>query len=358
MADQLVALVKMIEAHLLSFGVAVVLCTWASALIGAAITYLTRRDTPPRSFGGFLRFCFPSIILRHKSCRLDVLFVGIGKLIHPFIILPFMAGSVFFAEGTYGGLTLAFGARPQHPESLLLWGTILVIAVLLQDFMTFYVHYLMHRIPALWEIHKVHHSAEFLLPITNRRFHPFQEIIDNFGNMSAVGILLGITSYAFALPVHDNSIIGLDAYFILNLLSFYHLRHSHIPMSYGDRIEWYIMSPKQHHLHHSRADRHWDRNFGLCFAWWDRMFGTLVIADAYEPYDLGLTADEQSAYTSVAALYFTPVFNLVRMALGGLRLLPGPAASAGVPETAEAAMTEAAMTGTGNLGAGSMSTAP
>lgn len=348
-ADQVVALVGMIETHLLTFGIAVVLCTWASALLGAAITYLTRRGMAPRSCTGFLRFCLPSIILRHKSCRLDVLYIGLGKLLHPFLVLPFMASSVFFAEAAYGGLTLAFGARAQNAEPLALWAVILAVTLLLQDFMTFYVHYLMHRIPALWELHKVHHSAEFLLPITNRRFHPFQEIIDNLGNMAAVGVLLGITSYAFALPVHDNSIIGLDAYFILNMLSFYHLRHSHIPMSYGERIEWHVMSPKQHHLHHSRAARHWDRNFGLFFSWWDRMFGTLVIADAYEAYDQGLPVQEQPAYDTLAGLYLRPVFNLARMALGGGRVA-APVAPAGMAAAAGEMMTDAAISGAGASG--------
>ena len=319
MADQLAGLVGRIEAHLLTFGVAVVLCTWASAVLGATITYLVRRDTRPRSFTGFLRFCFPSVILRHPSCRLDVLYVGIGKVIHPFLIMPFMTTSIFFAEAVYAGLTISFGPQPQNAEPLWVWAAILAVAVVLQDFMTFFVHWLMHRVPALWELHKVHHSAEFLVPITNRRFHPLQEIIDNLGNMAAVGVLLGIASYVFALPVHDNSIIGLDAYFVLNLMSFYHLRHSHIPMSYGRTIEWHVMSPKQHQLHHSRADRHWDRNFGLFFAWWDRLFGTLVIADPYEEYDLGLTMDVQPEYQSVAALYLTPLRNLVRMGLGLVR---------------------------------------
>jgi sterol desaturase/sphingolipid hydroxylase (fatty acid hydroxylase superfamily) len=348
LADHAMVLMKLIEAHLFSFGIAVVLCTWLSALIGAAITYLTRRDTHPRSFVGWLRFCFPSVILRHKSCRLDAIYVGSFRvLVAPFLVLPFMVSNAFVVAGTYATLTWAFGARPQNPEPLWLWIVILSFATVLQDFMTFYVHYLMHKLPALWEIHKVHHSAEFLLPITNRRFHPLQEIIDNAGNMFPVGMFLGITSYAFALPVYDNSIIGLDAYFILNLMSFYHLRHSHIPMSYGEHIEWHILSPKQHHLHHSRTKCHWDRNFGLFFAWWDRLFGTLSIADPYEVYDLGLPPEEQPKYVSALDLYFRPVVRLARMALGGRDLLPAPTAGVGVPMLAETTA-EAAMSGPGS----------
>lgn len=289
-------LAERLERYFWSYGIAVVVAIWVVTTVGATYTYFVQINAQQKSFGGFLNFCFPSVILRHRSCRLDLIFSFLMRFIHIPLIL--MITNVAVAELCYRGLTSMFGPHRQNHEAIWLWIAILVAVVILQDFMTFYVHYLEHRVRALWELHKVHHSTEFLLPLSNRRFHPLQAIVDNFGNMAAVGLALGVTSYFFSLPIHDNSIIGLDGLFVVNILSFYHLRHSHIPMRYG-WLERHLISPAQHQLHHSREERHWDKNFGLCFSWWDRWFGTIVYSTPGEKFALGLPQDIQHEYDNV-----------------------------------------------------------
>lgn len=334
-------LVSKIESHLWSYDTVIVLCTWFSALAGAAFTYVAQTDASDKSFKGYLRFCFPSVILRHPSCRLDAIFTAVMHFLHMPVIL--MVTNVAMAELSYGALSYAFGVQPQNPEPWLLWAVIFVAVVVVQDFMTFWVHYQEHRIGVLWELHKVHHSAEFLLPISNRRFHPLQAIVDNFGNMVMVGLVLGVTSYVFALPIHDNSIIGLDGLFVLNMLSFYHLRHSHIPMRYG-WLERHLISPAQHQLHHSCEERHWDRNFGLCFSWWDRMYGTLIYSSPTEQFELGLPHDIRHQYDNSLKLFTTPVVNIGRMGVqGGVRLARSGAGLLGRSGRAPAATERASM---------------
>jgi sterol desaturase/sphingolipid hydroxylase (fatty acid hydroxylase superfamily) len=307
-----------------SFGVAVVLCTWLVSLAGAVFTYLYQTDVAQKSVRGFVTFCFPAVILRHPSCRLDIMFVVVGKLIPPILIVPLLVTNVGVALLSYHTVTWLFGAQPQFEAPFALWFGLLAIAVLIQDFMTFYLHYLEHRWAVLWELHKVHHSAEFLLPITNRRFHPLQGIIENIVIMSSVGMFIGVASYIFHLKVRDNSIIGLDAYFVANLLSFYHLRHSHIAMRYG-WLERYLISPAQHQLHHSREERHWDCNFGLLFSWWDRWFGTVIYSTSREQFALGLPHDVQHQYSTAVKLYLTPLRNIGRIVWQDVRRrLPRP----------------------------------
>lgn len=307
--------------HFWSFDAAVMYCTWISALTGAAITYVVQAEDSPKSLRGFLRFCFPAVILRHPSCRLDAAFVTIMH----FIRMPagIMLSNLAVAELSYAALTATFGAQAQHAEPLWLWATIMAVAVVLQDLMVFIAHVLQHRWGALWELHKVHHSAEFLLPISNLRFHPLQAIMDNWSTMAPVGLLLGATSYAFALPVHDNSVIGVDALFLLNMFSFYHLRHSHVPMRYG-WLERHLISPAQHQIHHSREERHWDRNFGFCFSWWDRIYGSIVYSTPGERFALGLPQDIQADYDSALKLFVVPVRNIARMAWRPARRLVAP----------------------------------
>jgi len=306
-------LARPIVAHFVSFTFFVTLMTWISLLIGAAITFVVRTDHGlPKTFRGFLRFFLPPEIIRSRSCRIDAVFWIVSRVSLPFLVVPFLLGSAVVSTLTYRGLTDLMGVRAQNPESTLVWLCVAVAVTIAADFATFYTHYLDHKIRVMWEFHKVHHSAEFLIPLTNKRFHPVQRIFDDSGVALVTGFMLGGFSYAFSMPIYDNTVVGLDAYFLLNALSFYHLRHSHINMTYG-RLESWILSPAQHHLHHSREDRHWDKNFGLMFSVWDRMFGTLLYSEPKGSFRLGLPESEALGYGSVLGLYMTPFVNLWKM---------------------------------------------
>ncbi len=322
--------------HLLTFSVAIVLATWISALTGAALTFAIRTDHGlAKTPGNFLRFCFPAVLLRHKSVRLDLLFLAVSRAVHPFTVGAVIVGNVVIAKFSYDAAGAVFGPRPQVSESAWLWTVILIATVVIADFCNFLVHFLEHKVRVLWEFHKVHHSTLFLIPISNRRIHPVQEIIDAGLIMLSIGAFLGVTSYAFGLPIRDNLLMGVDAYFLANLLSFYHLRHSHIPMAYG-WLENYLLSPAQHQLHHSVEVKHWDRNFGLLLSCWDRMAGTFLRSEPTRDFRLGLPAAEQAQYTNVIALYVVPPLNILRMGLTRLR----GSGTGGRPVKADAGRTE------------------
>jgi sterol desaturase/sphingolipid hydroxylase (fatty acid hydroxylase superfamily) len=305
--------VSRVLSHFVSFTFLVTLLTWVSIAVGAAITFVVRTDHGlPKTFRGFLRFCFPVEIIRTRSCRVDAIYYVVNRLSTPLFIAPLLLGSIFCSTFTYQGLTELFGIHAQVSEPVLVWVLVATVVTIGADFATFYTHYLDHKISVMWQFHKVHHAAEFLIPITNKRFHPVQQIFDNSGVALATGVLLGVFSYVFSMPITENTIIGIDAYFLLNALSFYHLRHSHISMSYGWLEKW-LLSPAQHQLHHSREDRHWDKNFGLLFSVWDRWFGTLIYSEPPGSFRLGLPGTEGHDYQSVPQLYASPFVNVWRM---------------------------------------------
>jgi sterol desaturase/sphingolipid hydroxylase (fatty acid hydroxylase superfamily) len=306
-------LISRVLSHFVSFAFLVTFMTWVSIAVGAAITFVVRTDHGlPKTFRGFLRFCFPSKIITTKSCRTDAFYYVVNRLSTPLFIAPLLLGSVLCSTLAYQGLTDLFGIHAQNPESTLVWVFVAIVVTIAADFATFYTHYLDHKISVMWQFHKVHHAADFLIPITNKRFHPVQQIFDNSGVALTTGVLLGVFSYVFSMPIYENTIIGIDAYFLLNALSFYHLRHSHISMSYGWLEKW-LLSPAQHQLHHSLEDRHWDKNFGLLFSVWDRWFGTLIYSEAPGSFRLGLPGMEGDSYQSVRQLYATPFVNIWRM---------------------------------------------
>ena len=316
--------------HLVSVDSWILLASFALSFAGAVFTFYLRSDHGLRKLPrDCLRYCFPWHVLRLPSCRIDGLFVVVHGITHALVLGPLLAGNVAAAVLVHRALILTFGPVPISPHAALLHPIIIIFAIVLTDFGYYCAHWLLHRFPLLWELHKVHHSVEYLIPISRRRLHPLEEIFDSSVVMLMVGTWLGSTAYAFGLPIERVGIAGVDAYFLLNAVSFYHLRHSHIPMSYG-WLERLVISPAQHQLHHSTAPEHLGRNLGSALACWDWMFGTWAQSVAYDGLKLGLMpADRPQDYRSVFRLYWVPVCRLAERVAGSIRRLVATRDAAG-----------------------------
>ena len=55
--------------------------------------------------------------------------------------------------------------------------------------------------------------------------------------------------------------------------------HANLRTNYGF-LKYILVTPQSHRIHHSIEPRHFNKNFGLFFSVWDRLFGTL-----YTNYD-------------------------------------------------------------------------
>ncbi len=283
------SLVYHIIFRFVGFASVVTAANWLLVFVGAAVMFLLKSDhNLSKTFTGFIRYCFPPEMFKTRSCRSDVVLWIINFLFAPFLITPFLVGSVVFSAMVTIGV----------------------------DFATYYTHYLFHKVPAFWEFHKVHHSAEFLTPISNKRIHPIEFVFDAEGVALIGGAVMGVACYVFSMPIYENTILGVDIYFLLNTLSFFNLRHSHISMSYG-RLEGWLLSPAQHQLHHSAETRHWDKNIGLFLSVWDRLFGTFAYSEPRGSYRLGLAESEMAEYSTTWQLYTTPFVNVAKMAARG-----------------------------------------
>lgn len=277
-----------------------------AALLAVGV-YLYRR--PGKSGGstlkGFLTFCFPASVYRHPSAVVDYKFFIINKISYAFLFAPWLLGAAAVAEVTDGALTSLF-AGPDLAVGV--WSTALftVLAILAMDLGLFVAHTLQHKVPVLWEFHKVHHSAEVMTPITVYRMHPLDDLLSG----TFVALLTGAVEGGF-LFLHDGSVsvvsvFGLNLFLFLFYLVGYNLRHSHIWLPYPRALSRYLVSPAQHQIHHSKAPRHWDRNMGFIFAFWDRMAGTLYVPEGREEIEFGLHRDEHKAFDSVWNLYVRP----------------------------------------------------
>jgi sterol desaturase/sphingolipid hydroxylase (fatty acid hydroxylase superfamily) len=181
------------------------------------------------------------------------------------------------------------------------------------DFVRFFTHYCEHRVPALWELHKVHHSAEVLNFMTAERHHPLSLLV--FQSLASLGVVAVNAGFILLVPGHISAaaLLGGNAFWVATNLIGGVLRHSPVWISFGPRVERWLISPAQHQIHHSHAPEHFDRNFGGSLAVWDRMFGTLYLTTAERErirYGLG---EETQNYSSLGSLYLRPLSAIMRL---------------------------------------------
>lgn len=136
----------------------------------------------------------------------------------------------------------------------------LAVAMLI-DFLTYWRHRTEHKL--FWPIHAVHHSPTEL-HAANDIGHPMQAWF------SVVFI-----SIPMSLVQIDGPETPAAVSFVLVLLSYY--IHSPIDVHFGP-LRKVLVDNRFHRIHHSLEPRHFDKNFGICFSVWDRLFGT-----AYDP---------------------------------------------------------------------------
>ncbi len=281
---------------------------WATVLLAAVVTFV--RASPDHwSFRDFVRHVLPADIFRHPSARADFLFWLSRRIFMPLLVIPLAISTVAAGRFAYWVLTLLIGA-PAHPPAPA--GPVVLIAftvsmLIAYDLSYYLYHRMQHRIPILWELHKVHHSAQVMIGVTKDRVHPIDEIMNRWWDGLIPGLCYGVWMF-FALDPVEVTIFGLNVYAIRNtILMMDFVRHTHLKLSYGRHLSAVLLSPHYHQLHHSIAERHWDKNFGLSLSIWDRMFGTLAVPEPDEDFVFGLTGDEHDEYQSLYRLHIVPL---------------------------------------------------
>jgi len=289
----------------------------------AFFLYIVRKQDYERAGIGTLDFIFPKAIVFHRSALNDYAFFYANMLLQAvFIGALFSSLTVVVSNRVEAGLTawLADLKGGWHGSGGG-WPATLFLAVV-ADFALFLSHYLQHKIPWLWEFHKVHHSAEVMTPITVYRMHPVDNLLAfGLGGLLS-GAALGCITFFSAGDVVLYNVGGTDAVVILFYLLGYNLRHSHVWWSWGPVLSRIFISPAQHQIHHSAAPRHFDKNMGFTFAFWDALFGTLYVPKAKETLTFGLGAKENEKFSTFWSLYLMPFINLARNFRPGMLLQP------------------------------------
>lgn len=234
-------------------------------------------------------FLFPKDVYLHPSNLLDIKIFLINKVLAisgvlgAFIFTPAVILHVIhLLSGTTGE---AYVPPPMSWERSL---AATVIMVLTLDFCKYVAHYIHHESPILWPFHALHHSAEVMTPLTASRNHPVFLIIRVLVRSLLVGVAQGVMLFLLIGKIDLLTIGTANAGYVLFNFFGANLRHSHVWLSYGRFWEHIFISPAQHHVHHSIDKRHYNKNYGEIFAFWDWAFGTLYIPEKDEVIRFGL----------------------------------------------------------------------
>ncbi len=184
-----------------------------------------------------------------------------------------------------------------------------VVLFILDDFAKYWVHRWLHTIPFLWPYHRVHHSATALNFFTIFRTHPIEGVLFSIRSALIQGFVLGIFFFLFGDQISLVMLLGANMFtFLFNLLGS-NLRHSPVAMPYPKWLERYLMSPAQHHIHHSKAPEHINKNFGVVFSCWDRWFGGFCHSQKDLEIDYGIGKNSGDEEHTLRCLYLTPFSN-------------------------------------------------
>jgi sterol desaturase/sphingolipid hydroxylase (fatty acid hydroxylase superfamily) len=103
----------------------------------------------------------------------------------------------------------AFGPSPAIPmDEGVRRAVVTIMLFLAYEFAYWLDHYLSHKVPVLWEFHKVHHTAQVLSPLTAARVHPVDSLV--FANIAAIviGLTGGVLHYVFGSPASPFALSG------------------------------------------------------------------------------------------------------------------------------------------------------
>ena len=274
-------------------------------------------------------YVFPWRVYAHPSARLDFKMLLLNAVVAASAALVgFTSGFRFTAflgslHRSAHDVTLGMLAHPSNFPGLFQWrgfwlslGFTLALAVF-KDFARVLVHYPMHKIPALWEIHKVHHNAEVLTPFTVYRLHPLESGLSSLSGGLCHGVCVALFIYLFGPDkISLVTILGFNAVRLITN-AFGVFEHDTKWFSLG-RVGFIFASPANHLVHHSAEMRHRDKNFANHFAFIDLMLGTLYIPQREEHFRIGVDRHDGQPLVIRSLwrhFYLNPVVDLVHRLL-------------------------------------------
>jgi len=274
----------------------------SSVFLAVAYFYVTKKNT---------RVITSSKLWLHPSAKLDYYYFFLSYFLNLFLLVPYIISAksvaIYVNKFLYAQFDYFENTIFSYEEIVLMY-TISIFVF--SDFTRYWLHRFLHTIPFLWEFHKVHHSAKVLTPITFYRVHPVENFLFGLRYSLSIGFVTGIFIYLFGAMIDIYMVLGVNIFIFIFSLFGSNLRHSHVAFSYGKYIEKWLLSPKQHQIHHDK--KHFNKNYGGYIAIWDRVFGSLCLSNSVNVLKFGLRKNQMGEYLSLKDLILRPFINLIK----------------------------------------------
>jgi sterol desaturase/sphingolipid hydroxylase (fatty acid hydroxylase superfamily) len=137
-----------------------------------------------------------------------------------------------------------------------------ISSVVAMDFVIYLQHVMVHAVPALWRLHRMHHADLDFDVTTGARFHPLEIILSMLIKFATI-VVLGPP--LIAVVIFE---------IVLNAAAMFNHSNVKIPPGVDRIVRWFLVTPDMHRVHHSVEDDEANSNFGFNLPWWDRLLGT------------------------------------------------------------------------------------
>lgn len=140
----------------------------------------------------------------------------------------------------------------------------ILLSVVAMDFIIYLQHVLVHAVPALWRLHRVHHADLDFDVTTGARFHTIEIILSMLIKFATIVVL--------GPPVVAVVIFEV----VLNAMAMFNHSNVRLPLGLDRVLRLMVVTPDMHRVHHSTEDNEANSNFGFNLSLWDRLFGTYI----------------------------------------------------------------------------------
>jgi sterol desaturase/sphingolipid hydroxylase (fatty acid hydroxylase superfamily) len=154
-------------------------------------------------------------------------------------------------------------------QALIYW----MVLVLAEDFMYYWLHRVDHYCRFFWAVHVTHHSSQEFNFTVGFRSSVFQPLY----------------RFVYFIPLSLFGFKGLDVMFVYSATQIFGiLAHTKTIHKLGI-LEYILVTPSHHRVHHGSNVKYLDKNMGMLFIIWDKLFGTFQPEEENEPVKYGLT---------------------------------------------------------------------
>ena len=139
---------------------------------------------------------------------------------------------------------------------------VVALTVVAMDLIIYLQHVLVHAVPVLWRLHRVHHADLDYDVTTGARFHPLEIVLSMLIKFATIVVL-------------DAPVVAVVLFeVVLNAMAMFNHGNIRLPLGLDRMLRTVVVTPDMHRVHHSVEDNEANSNFGFNLSLWDRLFGT------------------------------------------------------------------------------------